>query len=81
MEAEFVNLYVQKQKQMIDDLTAKVIMLDTKSSLAEAKVQKLAETESIVAELRKQVNDLTLEKEKYRQELSLIKKTAKSISE
>lgn len=81
MEAEFVNLYVQKQKQMIDDLTAKVIMLDTKSSLAEAKIQKLAETEEQLGEMRKQVNELTLEKEKYRQQLEQLKKTAKSISE
>lgn len=37
MEAEFVNVYIQKQKSWIEDLVAKNIMLETKVQLAENK--------------------------------------------
>mgnify|MGYP006299501833 CR=1 FL=1 len=81
METEFVNLFIQKQKQMIDELMAKAVMLDTKATLAESKVQKLAEMEAMVGDLRKQINDLTIEKENYRQQLIAVKQAAKGTGE
>lgn len=43
MEAEFVNVYIQKQKAWIEDLTAKQIILETRLQLAETQCAKLAE--------------------------------------
>lgn len=35
MEADFINVYISKQKALIDDLLAKNIMLETKLAVAE----------------------------------------------
>lgn len=35
MEADFVNVYISKQKALIEDLLAKNIMLETKLSVSE----------------------------------------------
>lgn len=43
MEADFVNVYIQKQKAWIEDLTAKQIILETRLQLAETQCGKLAE--------------------------------------
>lgn len=81
MEAEFVNTFVQKQKAMIDDLTAKVVMLDTRATIAETKIQKLAEAEALVEQLRKQINDLTIERENVKQQLLQVKKAVNKNAE
>lgn len=39
MEAEFVNVYVQKQKDMINDLIARVLMLDARATLLEKQIK------------------------------------------
>ena len=36
MEADFINVYISKQKALIDDLLAKNIMLETKLAVAES---------------------------------------------
>ncbi len=42
MDTEFVNAYINKQKAWIEDLTAKLIVLETKMQLAEKKISELA---------------------------------------
>lgn len=44
MEAEFVNVFVQKQKDTMNDLLSRVVMLDTRATLAESKLKDSAET-------------------------------------
>lgn len=63
METEFINLFVQKQKDMMNDLMARVVMLDTRASLAEAKAQKLVEADEMIASIRKQLNDTIIERD------------------
>lgn len=48
MDTEFVNAYIIKQKAWIEDLTAKLIILETKLQLAETKLSKLAEDNSLL---------------------------------
>ena len=48
MEAEFVNVYIQKQKAWIEDLVAKQIMLETKLALAEIQCEKLTKDLTIL---------------------------------
>lgn len=43
MEPEFVNAYIIKQKNWIEDLLAKHIILEVRVQMAEAKVSQLAE--------------------------------------
>jgi uncharacterized coiled-coil protein SlyX len=45
MEAEFVNMFVEKQKDMINDLLARNVMLDTRLALAEKAGAKIKEYE------------------------------------
>ena len=44
MEAEFVNVFVQKQKDTMNDLLSRVVMLDTRATLAESKLKDTTET-------------------------------------
>jgi hypothetical protein len=48
VEAEFVNVYISKQKAWIEDLTARYIMLDTKLQLAETRMTQLAEQNTLL---------------------------------
>lgn len=43
METEFVNAYIVKQKNWIEDLLAKHIILEVRVQIAEAKAAQLAE--------------------------------------
>ena len=43
MEPEFVNAYIIKQKNWIEDLLAKYIILEVRVQLAEAKAGQLAD--------------------------------------
>lgn len=43
MEPEFVNAYIIKQKNWIEDLLAKHIILEVRVQMAEAKVSQLAD--------------------------------------
>lgn len=110
MEAEFVNAYVQKQKDLINEMLARVIMLDTRASIAEEKLMKSAEAEAHlskiikeyqdlevkykelekenernksivkrhddqVSTMKKTINELTIERERYKSELNTIRKS------
>ena len=48
MEPEFVNAYIIKQKNWIEDLIAKHIILEVRVQLAEAKVVQLTEQLSVL---------------------------------
>lgn len=43
MDTDFVNTYIQKQSQLITELTQKNLMVETKLQLLEAKYAELAE--------------------------------------
>ena len=43
MDTEFVNAYIIKQKNWIEDLLAKHIILEVRVQIAEAKVNQLSE--------------------------------------
>ncbi len=45
MDAEFINLYVQKQKDLIVDLISRAIMLETRVATYEQKIVKMVESE------------------------------------
>ena len=47
MEAEFINIYIAKQKALIDELQQKVIVAETQSTLSEQKLS------ALTAELQK----------------------------
>lgn len=44
MEADFVNVFVQKQKEVMNDLLARVVMLEARTSLAESKLEDSSKT-------------------------------------
>ncbi len=51
---EFVNIFIQKQKNFIDDLVAKNLVLESKISLLEAKISSLeTQLATMVPELPK----------------------------
>lgn len=55
MEPDFVNAYIIKQKNWIEDLLAKHIILEVRVQLAEAKALQLAEqVEQLNSKLDKQ---------------------------
>lgn len=43
MNAEFINVYIAKQKSWIEDLTAKMIIMEVHLQLAEATSARLSE--------------------------------------
>jgi len=51
MDTEFANLFVQKQKDMITELTMKVLFAETKLALAEKIVQELEAARAQISEL------------------------------
>lgn len=51
MDAEFINAYVQKQKDVINDLMTKIVMSETRVSVAENKL-------NLVPELNQQITSL-----------------------
>ncbi len=106
MEAEFVNMYIQKQKDMINDVTARMLMLDARASLLEKQNKQQAEEINSLkayeqeltvlkqrfetevssvradfdkksAELRKQVNDLTIAREQLQTKINEMKAALK----
>jgi chromosome segregation ATPase len=74
MEAEFVSIFVDKQREVIVDLTSRNIMLDARIMFAE---QKLAQMKELADELeanKDHVNQLTAvnkQKEEEKQQLSI----------
>ncbi len=62
MEAEFVNVYIAKQKAWIEDLTARYIMLDTRLQLAEARMTQLAEQNTLLNSKLEKLENQTIKK-------------------
>ncbi len=44
MDGEFVNLFLQKQKEALSETMSRCLMVESKLSLSEAKLQQLIET-------------------------------------
>lgn len=56
MEAEFVSLFVEKQREVIVDLTSRNIMLEARVSFAEQKLQQMKELSDELEANKEQVN-------------------------
>lgn len=94
MDTEFVNAYLQKQKDMINDLMAKIIMTETRASVAENKLalvseqnssiqilnEQLLEKEETIKKLQINVNELSAIKDKLKKELHDIRNSVKQIT-
>jgi len=94
MDTEFVNAYLQKQKDMINDLMTKIIMSETRASVAENKLSLVSDQSAIIASLNQQisekdeqikkmqviVNDYSVQKEKLKKELNDIRSSVKQIT-
>lgn len=94
MDTEFVNAYLQKQKDLINDLMAKLVMCETRASVAESKLALVSEQQAGIEEIKKQliekeennkklqatINDLSVQKEKLKKELSDIRANVKQIT-
>lgn len=59
MEAEFVNVFVQKQRDTINDLMSRCIMLETKLAVAEPAVARIGELEQQLAASRAEIELIT----------------------
>jgi uncharacterized coiled-coil protein SlyX len=94
MDTEFVNAYLQKQKDMINDLMAKIIMTETRASVAENKLalvseqnttiqtlnDQLLEKDETIKKLQITVNELSAIKDKLKKELHDIRNSVKQIT-
>lgn len=59
MEADFVNIFVEKQRESIVDLTSRNIMLDARITYAEQKVKLVQEYEQVIIDLQNKNEELT----------------------
>ena len=94
MDTEFVNAYLQKQKDLINDLMAKLVMCETRASVAESKLALVSEQLSGIEELKNQliekdesnkklqtiINDMSVQKERLKKELADIRASVKNIT-
>lgn len=94
MDTEFVNAYLQKQKDLINDLMAKVVMCETRASVAESKLALVSEQQNLVEGLKSQlldkdesikklqtiINDLSVQKERLKKEVNDIRASVKQIT-
>ena len=58
MEAGFVNIFVEKQREVIVDLTSRNIMLDARISFAEQKLEQMQELNKELETNKAHVNQL-----------------------
>lgn len=94
MDTEFVNAYLQKQKDLINDLMAKVVMCETRASVAESKLALVSEQQNLVEGLKSQllekdenikklqttISDLSVQKERLKKEVNDIRASVKQIT-
>jgi hypothetical protein len=59
MEADFVNIFVEKQRESIIDLTSRNIMLEARITYAEQKVKVVQEYEQSLVDLQNKNEELT----------------------
>ena len=59
MEADFVNIFIEKQRESINDLTSRNIMLDARIVYAEQKVKVAQEYEQVIIDLQNKNEELT----------------------
>lgn len=64
MDTEFVNVFIQKQKDVMIDNMLKCVMLETRLSLAEAHTQKVVEEHNKTLQELEQVKQKLQEAEK-----------------
>lgn len=81
MEAEFVNVFVEKQREMINDLVSRNVMLDARLSFAEQKSVKMQEYEQAILELQSTQAVLQEENQKLLQETTVIQQRDNEIAQ
>jgi hypothetical protein len=59
MEADFVNIFIEKQRESINDLTSRNIMLDARIVYAEQKVKVAQEYEQVIIDLQNRNEEQT----------------------
>lgn len=73
MDADFVNVFVEKQRESLNDLFSRNIMLDARVTFAESKIQQMLTIEQQAAETQVAhvalLNDLQLKHDKQLAEL------------
>lgn len=76
MDTEFINAYVNRQRDTLNDLLHKSIMLETRLLLAEEKLTKQVEApipaDPRVAELEAKLAEVTAEKERLGAQVALL---------
>ena len=80
MEAEFVNVFVEKQREMINDLVSRNVMLDARLSFAEQKSVKMQEYEQAILELQSTQTVLQEQNQKLLQETTVIQQRDNEIA-
>ncbi len=87
MEAEFVNMFVQKQKDALVDALMKNIMLETRLAIVETKLQSLSEVETQYQAAQKTAEDnnnrqtqLQQQLKEQQQQIMTLKKTIADLS-
>jgi len=81
MEAEFVNVFVEKQREMINDLVSRNVMLDARLSFAEQKSVKMQEYEQAILELQSTQTVLQEQNQKLLQETTVIQQRDNEIAQ
>ncbi len=76
METEFVNAYIQKQKDMLVDFLNQRIMLEARLAVVEPKLQALTEKEAQFDILQAKYNTLVEETKGLEQEILNLRKMA-----
>ena len=81
MEAEFVNVFVEKQREMINDLVSRNVMLDARLAFAERNSVKMQEYEQAILELQSTQTVLQEQNQKLLQETTVIQQRDNEIAQ
>jgi chromosome segregation ATPase len=72
MDTDFANMFVQKQRDLINEMVVKVLMLETQAALNEKKmndaVQLVTQLQSKVTELDARCKESTSEAERFKKD-------------
>lgn len=73
MDTELINMYIGKQRDTLNDLMNKAIMLETRLQLAEDRLGKVQEEKSQLEEQAKEaMNNILAERDQLKTKISLL---------